>query len=335
MKSRCWTLHTSLRSLLQTRVALTALYYDESIIKKVSVILLSVASIQLTSAAMTNVILETDMTFDVDDVGALAVLHALADRKEARILGVCYNEVHPHGVVAIKAINDWYGRGDIPIGQFERDLLNPDKSRYLTQVAGLRSTSSPDDAQNAMEFYKAILDVQNDRATTIISVGFLNNIADLLRSHPDLIAQKIDRLVVMGGLRNDNFNLVRHNLVSESQFVIEHWPTPLIITDFGGSLKTGTSLSHTPSQNPVREAYYRWFDGSFQGRSSWDQVAVLVGVRGEGSEFEYIRDRTGRLRNGFEWELDGIQRTYARPIESSDYYRREIEHLMTAKPQRR
>ena len=34
------------------------------------------------------IILDTDLDSDVDDVGALAVLHALANRREAKILGV-------------------------------------------------------------------------------------------------------------------------------------------------------------------------------------------------------------------------------------------------------
>ena len=329
MKSRLWTVHTEVRSLALT---LPALSYNHYVLKRMVVILLCIVSLQSISGSMTNVILETDMTFDVDDVGALAVLHALTDRGEARILGVCYNEVHPHGVAAIKVINDWYGRGDIPIGQFEGELQQPDKSRYLTHVVNLADSTSPDDAINATEFYGTILEAQNNHAVTIISVGFLNNLADLLRSHPELVAQKIERLIVMGGLRNDNFNLVRHNLVNESQFVLENWPSPLVITDFGGTLKTGSSLARTPIQNPVREAYYRWFNGSFEGRSSWDQVAVLVGVRGDESEFHFIKGRTGRLRNGFEWQLDGNLRTYAQPIESSDYYLREIEQLMTIEP---
>ena len=39
-----------------------------------------------------KIIFETDFTADVDDVGALTVLHALADRGEADILAVSYNE---------------------------------------------------------------------------------------------------------------------------------------------------------------------------------------------------------------------------------------------------
>jgi hypothetical protein len=91
------------------------------------------------------------------------------------------------------------------------------------------------------------------------------------------------------------FNLVRHNLVSKSEYVIRNWPTPLVISQHGGNTKTGTKLSDSPEENPVQEAFYRWFNRSYKGRSSWDQVAVLYGVRGLGKTFAEITTGTGRL----------------------------------------
>ncbi len=69
--------------------------------------------------APTKIIYETDMTCDVDDVGALAVLHALANAGDVELLTVGFNETCPNGAVAINA---WYGRGDIPIGAFRGGL---------------------------------------------------------------------------------------------------------------------------------------------------------------------------------------------------------------------
>ena len=289
----------------------------KSVLVTAAVVILTSTSIESSSGAMTKVILETDMTFDVDDVGALAVLHALAD---------------PYGVEAVKVINRWFGRDEVPVGQFEGELHQPDKSRYLSHVANLVNSPLVHDHSSAMDFYEEILNSQNDDSVTIVSVGFLNNLATLLRTHPTLIEQKVSRLVAMGGRVNDKFNFVRHGLVDESQFVIERWPTQLIVTDFGGDLHTGVSLSSTSLQNPIREAYFRWFNGSFKGRSSWDQIAVLVGVRGEGGGFEFVGDLTGRLRNGFTWQFDGKRRAYARPTKSRDFYTDEIEALMSVEP---
>ncbi|MCY4129787.1 MAG: nucleoside hydrolase [Gammaproteobacteria bacterium] len=289
-------------------------------------------TIRISSAHIVNVILETDMTLDVDDVGALAVVHALADRNEARLLGVSFNEIHPDGVRAITAINAWYDRIETPIAQFTGTLQNPDESRYLSYLAKMLDESIHVEALDAMDFYEETLSSQQDQSVTIVSLGFLNNLADLLRKHPSLVKQKVRRLIAMGGKVNDNFNFVRHGLVDESQFVIARWPTQLVVTDFGGDLYTGVSLSSTSTNNPVREAYFRWFDGSIKGRSSWDQIAVLVGVRGEAGDFDFVGDLTGRLQNGFTWQFDGKHRAYARPTKSRDFYIKEIEALMSIEP---
>ena len=286
-------------------------------------------------ASPAHVILETDMALDVDDVGALATLHALADMGEANILGVVFNEVHPDGPPTIFAINQWYGRKDIPIAKYASSLAKPDSSRYLTHVANMAKRVENMQVAESLEFYRNTLGAAEDRSVTIISVGFLNSIADLLRQEPTLVANKIEKLVAMGGLVNDNFNFVRHDFVDTTQYVLEHWPTPLVVTDFGGSIRTGSSLSTADASNPVREAYFRWFNGEYKGRSSWDQIAVLVGVRGEAGHFSFANDRNGRLRNGFEWELDGKQRTYAKPTKPADYYVNEIEKLMTKTPMNR
>ena len=283
-------------------------------------------------ADMVKLIVETDITLDVDDVGALAVAHALADRNESQLLGISFNEVHADGVKAIASINEWYRRSETPIAQFNGTLQNPDESRYLSYLSRMSNNSNPVKTDDVLSFYEKILSAQQDQSVTIVSLGFLNNLADLLRVHPILVKDKVRQLVAMGGRVNDNFNFVRHELVDESQFVIDEWPTPLVVTDFGGNLHTGKTLSSTSPEYPVREAYFRWFNGSFKGRSSWDQIAVLVAVRGESGGFEFVGDLTGRLRNGYTWHLDGIHRAYAQPTKSQDYYLNEIEGLMTVEP---
>ena len=279
-----------------------------------------------------RIILETDMTFDVDDVGALAVLHALADDGRARILAVNFNEVHKSGAGAIDAINTWYGRGDIPIGVYRGELSGPDPSRYLDHVAAFPQRLPADGAPDALDVYRRVLKDQPDASVTIVSVGFLNNLADLLRAEADLVAAKVELLVVMGGRHNDGFNLVRHGLVETTGEVIENWPTPLAISDYGGRVRTGSALADKPAGNPVREAYFRWFNGKFEGRSSWDQVAVLYAVYGAGDWFEDVASGTGSLRNGYSWQLKSGWRTYVGPKRSEEEFVNLIERLMVEPP---
>ena len=287
-------------------------------------------------AAVTKpkVIFETDFTLDVDDVGALAVLHALADRGEVDILAVSYNEVQPRAAHAIRAVNAWYGRDDIPVGVFDGELNAPDDahSRYiepLAHMAGEGPVPLP-----SRQLYRQVLERQPDGSVTIISVGFLNNLYQLLASERDLIAAKVHRLVQMGGVRNDGFNFVRHDLAEQTAVVLQDWPTPIVVSQEGGDIQTGAALANTPANNPVREAYWRWFEGAFKNRSSWDQIAVLYGVRGLGELFDEVSEGEGLLRNGFQWRMRPGQRSYLVVRESADRLAQIIERLMVAPPRR-
>ncbi len=286
------------------------------------------------NATPVRIIFETDMTYDVDDVGALAVLHALADTGEAELLAVSFNETHRSGAAAIAAINAWYGRGDIPIGTFRGDLHAPDASRYLDHVAAFPHELGDEAAEESLELYRSVLGSQPDGSVTIVSVGFLNNLDELLRAEPRLVAAKVRQLVVMGGRHNDGFNLVRHNLVDVTQRVVTDWPTPLAITDFGGSVRTGVALAHASLDNPVREAYFRYFGERFRGRSSWDQVAALYGVFGAGDWFEDVGEGEASLPNGHVWQLSAPQRTYVGARKDAQEFQAWIEKLMTRPPKK-
>ena len=279
-----------------------------------------------------SVIFETDMCSDVDDVGALAVLHALADNAEVEILAISFNEVHPSGVNAIRAINTWYNRDEIPIGIYKGDLANPDASRYLDKVANFPHDPPSVEAPSSLELYLQVLGEQPDNSVTIISVGFLNNLYDLLKTDPNLISQKVAELVVMAGLVNDTFNTVRHNLVDQTEYVIRNWPTRLVISQHGESVHTGAKLADAPAENPVREAYYQWFNRRYGGRASWDQVAVLYGVQGLGDYFTEITEGSGKLPNGYEWEMQPGFRSYLKTRLSDSEFTDVIESLMIKPP---
>jgi len=258
-----------------------------------------------------KIIFETDMCFDVDDVGALAMLHYYEKKGKAEILAVCFNEVHNSGAAAIDAINTSYGRGDIPIGIYKKPLDGPDNSRYLAYIANKYPHDIPDNRSeipSALDVYHETLLAQPDTSVTIISLGFLNNLADLLKQYPALVESKVKELVIMGGINNDDFNFVRHNLVLDSEYVLKNWPSQIVISQEGYDIYTGESLESAPD-SPVRDAYYKWFNNSFEGRSSWDQIATLYGVIGE-DFFDLSASGTGSLSNGYTYPMvDGKRMT--------------------------
>jgi len=289
--------------------------------------------------AQTKVIFETDMCLDVDDVGALAVLHALQSEGKVDLLAVCYNEVHPLAPDVIDAINTYYHHGTIPIGIYRKDLKAPDPSDYFTRERSFDVDNMPHDpfdnmVADAVATYKHILKSQADHSVVIVSVGFLNNLCDLLKDPEGfaLVRSKVKLLAVMGGLNNDGFNFTRHGLVDQSQYVLENWQGTLVTTHVGGDMITGETLTGTtPVYNPVRRAYeLEWHQGPDIGRCSWDQVTVLYAVYGT-KYYKEEWDGSGSLKNGYTWTFSKGLRGYAAPVNDKDV-EDEIERLMTLEP---
>jgi len=285
------------------------------------------------------VIYETDLTLDVDDVGALALLHGLQMEGKVNILGVCYNEVHPLAPAVIDAINTYYRRGTIPIGIYRKSLSEPDPSDYFSReydydVDNMMHDPFDNMVADAVEVYKHLLEKQADSSVVIISVGFLNNLHDLLLDPEGfkLVKSKVKLLAVMGGLNNDGFNFIRHDLVEQTQYVIENWPGPLVTTHVGGDMITGETLtSTTPTNNPVRRAYeLEWHQGPNIGRCSWDQVTTMYAIFGN-KYFKEEWDGGGSLRNGYTWSFSAGHRGYAAPKNDKEL-EDEIERLMTMMP---
>jgi PKD repeat protein len=272
-----------------------------------------------------KVIYETDMCLDADDVGALAMLHGLANNNEVDLLAVCFNEVHPGGAAAIDAMNTWYGRGDIPVGIYKKDLPDPDESYYLDALIKFPHDLDHENAPSALDVYKNVLSKQPDKSVTIISVGFIVNLYDLLLEEPDLIARKVAELVIMGGPGGGGFNLARHNTGAATQYLLANWPTPIVFTGAGTGIYTGAGLDKTPVENPIREAYYNFFNSNFCGRHSWDQISVLYGVRG-------ISDYFTNLGSVDRWNLGPGMRSSFKTRLTKDEYARIIEDLMVDPP---
>ena len=123
-----------------------------------------------------SIILDTDIGTDVDDAGALALLHALASRREARILAVMSCNRNRWSAPAIDVINTYYGRPDIPVGA---SRTGPDEEMwYHDAVPTLpHRLATSGDAPDAVSLYRQILADQPDDSVIIVAVGWLTNMA--------------------------------------------------------------------------------------------------------------------------------------------------------------
>ncbi len=235
------------------------------------------------------VIFDTDMGSDVDDAGALAVLHRLADLGEVELAGVVFSSgKNRFGVGVCDAINTWYGRGDLPLGQYQRDDVGDPSNLYSRQIATATNVYHHDvidRAPDLVSVYKAVLRSARDGSVTILTVGHPHGLVWLMRDAEGaaLVRTKVARWVAMGGTPEQpgrDWNLGENGVGAYMDELLSVWPTEVFFSPVGETVITGNrKLPASPVNNPVREAYRLWNNALEKGRSSWDQVAVLYAVR--------------------------------------------------------
>ncbi len=257
-----------------------------------------------------SLIFDTDMGPDYDDVGAMAVLHALADSGEVDILATVSSNRLETTVPCIDVLNTYFGRPDIPLGAPKGEAVCQDTwhagERWTAELPARfpHRTRSASEAEDAVTVYRRVLAASPDTSVTVVTVGFFTNLRNLLESAPDefsplsgrdLAAAKVRRLVSMAGHFPEGleFNVMMD--APAAAYVMEHWPTEIVLSGFeiGDKIITGRRTAAMDVEgNPVREAYAMSLaQDDPAGRNSWDQSAVLVAVRGAEPYFDLERGR--------------------------------------------
>jgi glucose uptake protein len=245
------------------------------------------------------VIFDSDIGPDYDDVGAITLLHAFADSGEAKILATMASNKYEGIAAVLNVFNTYFHRPEIPIGVPKDGAVSLRDGQHWTDSILAKyphAIKSNSEAPDAVTLYRKILSQQPDTSVTIITVGFLTNLSNLLKSSPDnyspldgrqLVERKVKRLVSMAGSfpKGREFNIFMDS--SASQFVSEIWPTRIFFSGFeiGVRIKCGLPLIHNANiqNSPVKDVFRISIPQAAEdslGRSSWDETAVLVAIRG-------------------------------------------------------
>jgi inosine-uridine nucleoside N-ribohydrolase len=245
-----------------------------------------------------KIIFDSDMGPDYDDIGAIATLHALASKGECEILATVASDGHISIAPVIEFFNTYYNKANIPVGipgtnapnfpsgnNWNGELLNHFNKQPLLQKR----------YPKALDIYREILAREKDNSVTIVTVGFLSNISDLLNSGPDkfsklsgveLVRKKVKQWVAMAGSfpQGREFNILKDP--GASYDAINKWPKPILFSGYeiGDRIMTGGRVAKEGSVgNPIAWGYsynLRTYTGkSEQNRPSWDQTAVLCAIR--------------------------------------------------------
>ena len=278
----------------------------------------------LVSAEPVRIIFDTDMGNDVDDVIALAEIHAFESRGEAKLLAVTITKDNRWAPVFVDLMDTYYGRADVPIG-IVKGGKTPEDGNYLRQVA--ESSRYPhrimatSDVPDAVTLLKKTLAAQPDGSVVIVQVGFSTNLARLLESAEgrQLAAKKV-RLVSMmaGDFRPER--IAEYNInqdIPAAQKLFRDWPGPIVTSAFDIGLSIAYPANNIEADfryaehNPLTDAY-RAYKPMPYDEPLWDPTAVLYAVRPNDGYFTTSQPGTISVdekgKTSFSASPDGKQR---------------------------
>lgn len=254
---------------------------------------------QKKTAAPVRIIFDSDMGPDYDDVGAITILHALADKGEAKILATMASTNYDGVAGVLNIFNTYFNRPDLPVGMPKGNAVGLRDFQHWTDTLLAKyphAIKTNSDAADAVTLYRKILSAQPDNSVTIVTVGFLTNLSNLLNTSGDsysaltgseLVRKKVKQLVCMAGKFPSGweFNVMKDAPASKN--VYDNWPTKIILSGFeiGVKIKAGLPLinNKTISNSPVKDVFRISIPMAKEdslGRCSWDETAVLIAIRG-------------------------------------------------------
>jgi hypothetical protein len=310
---------------------------------------ITLSTVSFTETLKTNdkikIIFDTDIGSDCDDAGAMAVLHKLADYDEVKILGVIFSSnANRFGAGTCAAINTYYGRYYLPLGQLQGNTIIGDPgdsySKYIAESTNIYGHSVIDSTTEATIVYIELLKKQPDSSVTIVTVGYPVALFYLLKNKEGekLIKQKVQRWIAMthtDTVPKIDWNFGRNGSAPFVTELLKSWPTKIYFSGAGEKIITGNKkLPETGSLNPVKKAYRLWGKNALaNGRCSWDQIAVLFAARPQ-----YFNIEEGSLiqTSTFEtyWNPDSINKKHFKivPALTDNGLEEIIEDLMSEPP---
>jgi hypothetical protein len=250
-----------------------------------------------------KIIFDTDFGGDADDLGALVMLHNFHSKGECELLGIASWSTEKYVIPAMDAVNRFYNNPDIPMGIRSKNSHFSDWNYNKPIADALPHKLTNQDVLPAVELYRKLLSAEDNKSVTIVTVGPLKNIMDLIQSEGDdysplngkeLIEKKVKEFVIMGGHFPQGENEWNFNgdMPGVTRFVLKNLTVPVVFSGFeiGVAIKTGAVFENLEKTHPLYIGFKHfsqnasWMKDRYKGKildnSTFDQSAVLYAVRG-------------------------------------------------------
>lgn len=241
-----------------------------------------------------RVIIDTDVGNDCDDIGALSVLGNAYRRNMIKVEAVTVCNQNIHAIHTTDIMLEQYGI-DCPLGKSDNDqpVVAPEYAEKVDEGWTARSELHPERIEWATPVLRKAL-VKAEKGgykIKLITLGMLNNIANLLESKGDKISPKTGRelfeenvseMVLMGGRFDDQeyteFNIIQ--AIDSSKIVINEpssVPKTFCGWEVGGYVYSGQTF-YDHKDSPQCVAYETYNHGNL--RESWDPLTMFTALNG-------------------------------------------------------
>ena len=254
------------------------------------------------------VIYDTDLCSSADDLFALEMLYRYEDEGRCRLLGVMVDREGERNAAFADVMNTYFGHGDVPVGLVRDGIKEPKVWIDYAHVADTkdgdgqpmfgRSIADYSALPDGWRLYRRLLAAQPDHSVSIVSVGFVTCLAQLLQSAPDsysslsgveLVRQKVKCIYLQGGVFGEaeepDFNFAQGLTFAKTFF--QKWPQEVDMVFL--PMEAGQDVEYTPEQviadvswtdaHPIKQVYMQCDCNT--GQRMWDVMPVVQAVGGD------------------------------------------------------
>ncbi len=259
-------------------------------------------------AGLPLVILDTDIASSADDLFAMEMLYRYEDEGRCHLLGVIVNREGEWNAAFTDVMNTYFGHGDVPVGLVRDGIKEPKVWIDYAHVADTkdgegqsmfsRSTADYSSLPDGWRLYRRLLAAQPDHSVSIVSVGFVTCLAQLLASGTDeysslsgveLVRRKVKCIYLQGGVFGEavepDFNFSQGITVAKTFF--QNWPQEVDMVF--SPMEAGQDVEYTPEQviadvswtdaHPIKQVYMQCDCNT--GQRMWDVMPVIQAVEGD------------------------------------------------------
>ena len=254
------------------------------------------------------IILDVDIASSADDLFAMEMLYRYENEGRCRLLGVMVDREGERNAAFVDVMNTYFGHADMPIGLIRDGIKEPKVWIDYAHVADTkdgkgqpmfrRSIADYSSLPDGWQLYRRLLAAQPDRSVSIVSVGFVTCLAQLLASGPDeysslsgveLVRRKVKSIYLQGGVFGEavepDFNFAQGITFAKTFF--QNWPQEVDMVF--SPMEAGQNVEYTPEQviadvswtdaHPIKQVYMQCDCNT--GQRMWDVMPVVQAVEGD------------------------------------------------------